>query len=249
MVAMSVTKSATLSFAKEDGVASITLHRPEVLNAYSVQMRDDLAQVLSWLRVDPDVRACVFAGEGRAFCAGADLTEFGTAPSVAIARRVRWERDVFGELRALRQPTIAALHGYAIGSGLELALCCDLRVATADTQMAFPETRLGFIPAAGGTQLLRRAGRLDVTNPAVLAGERISVEDALRAGLINRVLPDREALLDAAYELARSLAELPARAVQQGKHALRIAAEVPLSVGLAQAALLRDELLWQDGPA
>ncbi|MDP6101374.1 MAG: enoyl-CoA hydratase/isomerase family protein, partial [Dehalococcoidia bacterium] len=146
----------TLLYLKEGGIAWVVLNRPKAFNAYNVRMRDELYQVLYAIRDDPDVGVVVFRGEGRAFCAGADLTEFLTAPAPTTARRARWERDVWGLLLGLPQPLIAALHGYVLGSGMEIALCCDLRLAAQGTRLGLPEVGLGIIPAAGGTQTLPR---------------------------------------------------------------------------------------------
>jgi len=150
----------TLLFQKDGAVAHISLNRPQVVNAYNIQMRDDFSEALSAVQLDQEVRALLITGEGRGFCAGADLTEFGSAPSQVIARQVRWERDIWGQLVNLDKPVVAAVHGYCIGSGLEIALLCDLRIAAAGTVFALPEVQLGMIPAAGGTQTLpdRRAG-------------------------------------------------------------------------------------------
>ncbi len=147
----------TIVYRKQNGIGYVTLNRPQVLNIYNLQMRDDLFQVLGAIRNDPEVLVVVFKGEGeRAFCAGADLSEFLTAPSPVIARQVRWERDVWGAFLSLPQPIIAALHGYVLGSGIEIALCCDLRIAAEDARFGLPEASLGIIPAAGGTQTLPR---------------------------------------------------------------------------------------------
>src|SRR5215216_3941014 len=143
----------TIDYAIRDGVAWVTLNRPAVLNAYNMRMRDELYEVLSAVRDDAEVRAMVVRGAGRAFCAGADLTEFGTAPSPTEARRIRFARDVWSVLSGLEIPTVAALHGFVFGSGLEMALFCDLRLAASGTLLGLPEVRLGMIPAAGGTQM------------------------------------------------------------------------------------------------
>ena len=144
----------TLIYERSGPIAWVTLNRPEVLNAFSVRMRDELFAALEAVRDDPDVRALVLRGAGRAFCAGADLTEFGPAPSPVAARSIRFARDVWALLDSVEVPKIAALHGFVIGSGLEIALFCDLRVVADGTQFAFPETHLGLIPAAGkGTRL------------------------------------------------------------------------------------------------
>ena len=133
---------------KRDHVAHISLNRPSALNAYNIPMRDDFSEALAAVEIDDEVRCLIISGQGRAFCAGADLTEFGTAPSQVVARQVRWERDVWGQLNNLSIPTVAAVHGYCIGSGIEIMLLCDLRIAAYDTIFAMPELHLGMIPAA-----------------------------------------------------------------------------------------------------
>ena len=155
-------------------MARISLDRPAALNAYSVQMRDDFSEALWAAASDPEVRSVLITGEGRAFCAGADLTEFGTAPSLVIARRVRWQRDVWGQMLHSDKPLIAAIHGYCIGSGLEIALLSDLRMAAEDTVFAMPEVRLGMIPAAGGTQTLPRNAGASRAMDLLLLGRRFS---------------------------------------------------------------------------
>ena len=120
----------TVLFHKEGAVGRLVLNRPGVINAFNVQMRDDLFAALEAVRDDPDVRSVLISGAGeRGFCAGADLTEFGTAPSQVIARQVRWERDLWGLFGSIDKPLVAALHGYVIGSGVEIACLCDLRIA------------------------------------------------------------------------------------------------------------------------
>src|SRR5262249_32508979 len=121
-------------------------------------MRDDLYAVFGAADEDPEVRALVLRGRGRAFSTGGDLTEFGTAPSPFVAREVRWRRDVWGRLLGLRAASIAAVHGYAVGGGFEMALLCDLCLAADDARFALPETGLGMIPGVGGTQTLPRRG-------------------------------------------------------------------------------------------
>ena len=121
----------TLIYEKKDSIAYVTLNRPQVLNIYNIQMRDDLYEVLRAIKDDPEVRVAIFKGAGeKAFCAGADLSEFLTAPSPIVARQVRFERDVWGLFLSIPQPLIAALQGYVLGSGIEIALCCDIRIAS-----------------------------------------------------------------------------------------------------------------------
>src|SRR5262245_28533221 len=112
-------------YDKHDSIAIVSLNRPEVLNAYNVAMRDALFETLQAVRDDSDVRVMILRGNGPAFCTGGDVREFGSAPSPVMARETRWRRDVWGLLRALPKPTIAAVHGYAVGGGFEMALLCD----------------------------------------------------------------------------------------------------------------------------
>jgi enoyl-CoA hydratase/carnithine racemase len=219
-------------YEKDRGVAHISLNRPEVLNAYNMQMRDDFSEALGAVQEDSEVGVLLISGQGRAFCAGADLTEFGTAPSQVIARQVRWERDVWGQLYGLNKPVVAALHGYCIGSGLEIALMCDLCVAAKSTWFAMPEVQLGMIPAAGGTQTLPRHARVSQALDVLLTGHRFYAEEALRFRLVTRVVPDDE-LLDTAWGICRQLADLAPELVTAAKTALRGAWDLNLEEGLA----------------
>ena len=141
----------TIAYEKKGHVAYVTLNRPQALNAYSVRMRDDLFEVLSAVRTDDEVRVAVLKGAGeKAFCAGADLTEFLTAPSVVRARRIRGVRDLWGLFLETPQPLIAALHGYVLGSGLEIALFCDLRIAADDAVLLAGEAHEVFTMKPAG---------------------------------------------------------------------------------------------------
>jgi enoyl-CoA hydratase len=222
----------TVIYRKDDSVARMTLNRPKMLNVYNVQMRDDLCQVLSAIRDDPDVRVVVLSGAGeRAFCAGADLSDFLTAPSPVIARQVRWERDILGQFLSLPQPLIAALHGYVLGSGIEMSLCCDIRIAAEDARFGLPEATLGIIPAAGGTQTLpRTVGRAKALE-MLLTNRWIDAQEALPAGLVNRVVP-RKDLMPVAEELAQKIAALNPLAVRAAKEAIVRGSDMCLAEGL-----------------
>jgi enoyl-CoA hydratase len=235
----------TIDYAIRDGVAWVTLNRPAVLNAYNIRMRDELYEVLSAVRDDAAVRALVLRGAGRAFCAGADLTEFGTAPSPTIARSIRFARDVWALLDGLEVPSVAAIHGACFGSGLEMALSCDLRLAAEDAGLALPEVGLGLIPAAGGTQTLPRAIRLGAALEMLLTGARLDAAEALRLGLVSRVVAG-DRLAAEAEALAVRLAALDGRATRALRRAVREGANLPLADGLRLearlAAALRDDL-------
>lgn len=222
----------TIILSKSGDVAEIALNRPRVLNAYNMQMRDDMSQALEAVRHDPDVRCVLLRGEGdRAFCTGADLTEFGTAPSRVIARQVRWERDVWGQFLSLDKPIVAALHGFVIGSGIEMAMLCDIRIASEDAVFGLPEAALGMLPAAGGTQTIPRTIGRSRALEALLSNERMDASRALETGLVHRVVPG-ESLLSEARAQASRLAEVPEHLVKAAKEALRRGLDMPLERAL-----------------
>jgi enoyl-CoA hydratase len=225
-------------YQKCDGIASLTLNRPAALNAINLAMRDEIWDLLHAVQDDPDVRVGVIRGAGpRAFSAGADVKEFGSAPSYLAARAARGERDVWGFMLRMEKPLVAAIHGFAYGAGCELSLCCDIRLAADDALFALPEVTLGYIPSAGGTQLLPRSIPPDIAMRLILTGEAIDSREALRLGLVHRVVP-QERLSTEADSVARSLAAQPATALRLAKRALVAARELPLRAGLDTEAAL-----------
>jgi len=233
----------TIIYEKRDGTGYVTLNRPHALNTYNIQMRDELYQVLAAVRDDPDVKVAIFKGAGeRAFCAGADLTEFLTAPSPIIARRVRWERDVWGLFLSINKPFIAALHGYVLGDGVEIALCCDIRIASEDAQFGTPEMGLGIITAAGGSQTLPRTVTRAHALDMLLTGRWIKAEEALRLKLVNQVVT-RDNLLPAAESLANKIKAYDPRAVSYAKQAIVRGLDLSLERGLELEANLGNQLL------
>ena len=223
----------TIIYEKDErGVARLTLNRAEKLNAVNLRMRDELWTAFEAFRDDPDAGVLVLRGAGDSFCAGADLAEFGTAPSFVAARRARHERDFWGLLLHLPKPVIAALHGYALGAGLEMSLLCDLRVAADDALLGLPEVGLGYIPSAGGTQTLPRHIAPGIALELILTGEPIDAVGAHRLRLVQRVVPRAE--LDATVEAyARTLAEAPPRALSAAKEAIVRGLDLSLGEGLA----------------
>ena len=218
-------------YEKEGPLALVALNRPKMLNAYNVQMRDDLYQALRAVRDDPEVRVMILRGEGPAFSTGGDVSEFGSAPSPLGAREIRWRRDVWGTLLSLPQPTIAAVHGYTVGGGMEMALLCDICIAAEDSIFFLPETTLGMIPGVGGTQTAPRAIGLGRAMDMVLTGRRVGAQEAAQIGLANRVVP-RGTLLTAAKALAYRLAQHDPRVVALAKRAIRQGEDLNLAEGL-----------------
>jgi len=230
-------------YQKQNNIGYVTLNRPQALNAYNIQMRDELYQVLGAIKDDHEVRVAIFAGAGeRAFCAGADLTEFLTAPSPVIARQVRWERDVWGLFLSINKPLIAALHGYVLGSGIEIALCCDIRLASEDTQFGMPEPGLGIIPAAGGTQTLPRVISRAKALEILLTGRWIKAEEALRLKLVNQVVSRKE-LLPMAERLANKIAAYDPAVVSYAKQVIIRGLDLSLEQGLELEARLGNLVL------
>ncbi len=236
----------TIIYEKQaNGIAWVTLNRPEVLNAINMQMRDELWEISHAVADDPDVKVVIFKGAGeRAFSAGADISEFGTAPSFVESRRARQERDLWGFLLISEKPLVAAIQGYALGAGIELPMCCDFRVVSEDARLGLPEVGLGYIPSAGGTQNLPRFVPPSLAMQMILTGDPIDAATALRYGLAHRIV-SREKLYEEASALAGKLASQPplalslARAALRGSLELRLAEGLKLERALAARALAR----------
>ncbi len=199
------------------------------LNIFDVAMRDELIGALTAVDDIDDVRAMVLRAEGRHFSAGADLSEFGSASSIFEGRRIRWDRDPWGLLWDLRVPTIAALRGTALGSGLEMSLLCDIRIAATDAALGLPETKLGMLPAAGGTQSLTRAVGPHAALPIVARGTTIGAAEAHSRGMVTEVVDDAD---QAALDRAHDLALIDPAVIRAARLALRAAGDLPLAAGL-----------------
>ena len=229
-------------YEKQDGIAYITLNRPKALNAYNIKMRDELYEILGAIKEDPDIKVVILKGAGeKAFCAGADLTEFLTAPPPVFARRARFARDVWGRFLSVPQPVIAALHSYVLGSGIEMSLCCDIRLASDDAHFGLPEPGLGIIPAAGGSQTLPRTIGSAAALEILMSGRWIDTQEALKLKLVNRVLP-RPNLLPAVEKLARKIMSFPQPAVRAVKQAVWRGLDLPLAEGLGLETTLGKQL-------
>jgi enoyl-CoA hydratase/carnithine racemase len=224
-------KKDTVLLEKRDGVAWVTLNRPDRLNAYNVAMRDDLFASLNAVHADRDVRAMVLAGAGAAFSTGGDVSEFGQAPSPTAARWIRFRRDVWGRMRALPIPTVAAVHGFTVGGGLEMALLCDVAIAAEDARFCLPETSLGMIPGVAGTQTASRRLGLGWALDLNLTGRWIDADLALFIGLVAEVVP-LKALDRVAHTLAAELGRLPREQAAIAKLAVWEGLNAALAEGL-----------------
>jgi enoyl-CoA hydratase/carnithine racemase len=224
--------SPVITSRPADGIAEITLNRPEAMNSISSAMAAELTRACAELAAAPEVRVVVFGAAGeRAFCAGADLKERAGMTDADIMRQRPVIRAVFGALLALPQPAIAAVHGFALGGGCELALSCDLVVADETATFGLPEVTVGLVPGGGGTQLaLRRLGPGRAAD-LVLTGRKVGIDEAMRLGLVDRRVPAGQDG-PAALELAGQIAANSPVAVRAAKRAIRHGWGVSLEAGL-----------------
>ncbi len=214
---------------REPPIAVLTLNRLEVLNALSTGLKRALEDAVEELDADPEVKAIVLSGSERAFAAGADISEMAELSAIEMMQMDRarsWQR-----LRAARKPLIAAVRGYALGGGCELALLCDMIIAGESAKFGQPEVKIGIIPGVGGTQYLTRGLGKWRAMELVLTGRRVSAAEMDAMGLLTRVVPDGE-VLSQAEALAREVAEMPPLAVRLGKEAVQRAFLGTLDEGL-----------------
>jgi enoyl-CoA hydratase len=214
---------------RDAAVGVVLMNRPEALNALSSELMDAIVGALEELDGEDEVRCIVLGGNERAFAAGADVGELASATPIDLyeSRRIdRWDA-----IRELRTPLVAAVSGYCLGGGCELAMLCDLIVASETAQFGQPEINLGVLPGAGGTQRLTRAVGKSLAMDVILTGRFLSAGEALRAGLVARVVA-REAWLEEAKRVAREIAAKSPVSVRLAKEAVDNAFEAPLAVGV-----------------
>ena len=214
---------------REEPIAVVLLNRPKQLNALSTELMDELGAALKELDADDSIRAIVLGGNERAFAAGADIDELSRATPIDMyyqRRMDRWE-----EIRNLWTPLVAAVSGYCLGGGCELALACDVVIASETAQLGQPETNLGIIPGAGGTQRWARAAGKAIAMDVILSGRFLTAREALAAGLVSRVVA-KEAWLEEAKRVARAIAAKGPVGIRLAKEAVDRAYESPLSLGL-----------------
>jgi enoyl-CoA hydratase len=226
-------------------VAEIELDNPP-LNLVTPDLVRELGAVLTEVARSEDVRAVVVSGRGeRAFCAGSDVKEFEELRGRVAEDKLLLEKRVYRQLAELPVPTIAALEGNALGGGLELALCCDLRVAGASAKLGMPEVRLGVIPGSGGTQRLPRTVGIPRAKELILTGRILDADEAERIGLVNRVVPAGTAV-EASREIAGEIAERGPVAVREAKRLIDASHDLDLDAGLAAELDASDRIFATD---
>lgn len=219
-----------VDYEKQGRTSIITINRPEAMNSLSVEVRNGLHESFIKFRDDPDAWVAIVTGAGeKAFCAGADIKSFtqsdGNADAVKpVERPIRADQ--------IWKPVIAAINGYALGGGLELAMTCDIRIASDNASMGQPEVNIGFMPGAGGTQRLPRFVGRAMAAEMLLTGNRITAEEALRIGLISRVVP-RDQLMSTAMEISETICTRGPLGVRASKEAMIRGFDMTLPEGLS----------------
>jgi enoyl-CoA hydratase/carnithine racemase len=222
---------STIKVKQKKNTAWITLNRPHKLNAITQQMLKELSQAIDQIRNDKNVKSIVIKGEGKkAFSVGADLTELrDITPETAALFSVNGQQ-AFSKIEDCKKPVLAAINGYALGGGLELALACDFRVATKNSELGCPEVKLGFLPAWGGTQRLPVVAGVEDAKRLIMQGDSIKADEALEIGLVDRVVSAKE-LEPMAGAIAQRLGECPQDMVKHAKNAITSVTKTPFELG------------------
>ena len=221
-----------LLYSKEEGIGTVTIKRPESLNALNGEVYTELYKIFQEIEDDQDVRVVILTGSGeKAFIAGADIAEMQPQSSVEIRSFIDKGRRASDRIYTLSKPVIAAINGFALGGGCELAMCCDLRVASENAKFGQPEINLGAIPGAGGTQRLSRLIGMTRAKELIYTGNAIDANTAFTMGLVNKVVPP-ESLMAEAKELARKLLSKSSIALALAKKAITSGANMNLPSGL-----------------
>ncbi len=217
----------------KNGIVTLTLNRPEVMNAFNVELVQRLGERLAELRFDTEARVVIITGAGdRAFCAGADLKERAGMSPEQVKAFIFNIRRLMDDVEQFPRPVIAAVNGAAFGGGTELALAADIRIASENATLGLTETRLAIIPGAGGTQRLPRLVGKGLAKELIFTGRRVPAKEALRIGMVNRMVPGGE-LLEECHALAREMCQAGPIALEQAKYAINRGMETDMATGLA----------------
>jgi len=220
-------------FEKKEEIATIIINRPKVLNALNKELLQEIKNALENSQNDKTTRVIIITGAGpRAFCAGADIPEFKKLSPIETFEFIQFGQDVFNLIENLSKPVIAAVNGYALGGGLELAMACDIIIASDKARFGQPEINLGLMPGYGGTQRLTRIVGNKKAKEIIMTGDMINADEAVKIGLANKVIPG-EKLMEEATNLGNKLAEKSSLALKFNKLSINKALETTLSEGLA----------------
>jgi len=231
----------SINLEKRDGIAIARMSRPEKLNAMDAGVLDELEATVDGINRDPSIVSVILTGEGKAFVAGADISELAQLDGKFGYEKMRRGQRLMDKIESSPKVWIAAINGYALGGGLELALACDIRFASEKARMGQPEVNLGIIPGYGGTQRLVRNTGIGWAKYLILSGRMITASEALAIGLVQGVYPDEE-LMPKAEELAKEIASKGPLALAAAKRSIYNAVNMPMEEGLEEEARLFGEL-------
>lgn len=220
---------------KSNRVATITINRPDVLNALDLQTFEELAQASREVAGDEKIRAIIITGAGRAFCSGIDLTfihQITSLAPLAFSQKLQELQTVFTSFEEISKPVIAAVNGFALGAGCDLSLACDIRIASEKTVFGEQYIKVGLVPDLGGTQRLPRIVGLGKAKELIFTGEMVNAQEALRINLVNKVVSPEE-LIPAAQEFAQKLADGPSIAIGLAKQAINKGLDTDIKAGLS----------------
>jgi enoyl-CoA hydratase/carnithine racemase len=218
---------------EDSGVVTLTLNRPQVMNSFNFELLRALQEQVNAVRFDRDVRVVIITGAGeKAFCSGADLKERATLSPDQVKEFIFTIRNLFTSIEQLNKAVIAAVNGVALGGGTELALACDIRIASMNASMGLTETRLAIIPGAGGTQRLPRLVGRGKAKELIFTGQRIGADECFNIGLVNKICEQKD-LLDECKKMAAMISETGPIAIEQAKYAINYGIEADLHTGLA----------------
>lgn len=215
----------------KDHILTVTMNRPKALNALNNQTLDELQAVAAMIEEDNDVYGVIITGEGKAFVAGADIVQMKPYKSEEGRNYAGYAQETFNKIEALTKPVICAVNGYALGGGCELALSCDIRIASEKAVFGQPEVNLGIMPCFGGTQRLPRLIGAGFAKEMIFTAKQVKAEEALKIGLVNRVVPTEE-LLDAAKDMMKSILKVSPMGIKYAKLAINKGADMDLMNGL-----------------
>ena len=215
---------------KKDGIATITFHRPEALNALNSEVLEELDKAVELVAADREVRVAVFTGEGKSFISGADINEMDQRRGVDIISYSGRGADVFRKVELLPKPTIAAVNGYAFGGGFKFILCTDIRIANEKAKLRLPEVTLGITPGFNGTQRLPKCVGMCRAKELIFTGRMLTAGEAFNLGILNKVVP-ADQLMEEVYKMASQIADNSSTAIAMAKAAMTAGESMDIEVG------------------
>lgn len=222
----------TIKYEMKDNIAYVTVDRPKALNAISTQVLTELQSVFEQIAADDEVKAVIVTGAGKAFVAGADIEQMSKLTGVEGHEMISFGASVFNYIGSIEKPVIAAVNGFALGGGCELTMVCDIRIASEKAQFGLPEVNLGIIPGFGGTQRLPKLVGKSMAKYLIMTGEYIKADEALRIGLVEKVVPHEE-LIPACEELARTIMSKAPLAIKTAKTIINKGYMLDIPTGVA----------------